>query len=66
MLFELGVWAIFSGGEGGGGGQVGTRALGRRPWERNSTHFAVSLNVYLSRKLDQSMLKICVFWGKKL
>jgi len=34
------------------GGQVGERALGRRPWGRNSTLFAVILNVFLSRNLD--------------
>jgi len=33
--------------------QVGARALGRRPWGRNSTLFAVILNVFLSRNLDQ-------------
>jgi len=34
------------GGGGGGGGQVGARALGHRPWGRNSTLFAVILNVF--------------------
>jgi len=28
------------------GGQVGARFLGRRPWGRNSTLFAVILNVF--------------------
>jgi len=32
---------IASGVARGGGGQVGARALGRRPWGRNSTFFAV-------------------------
>jgi len=35
----------------------GARALGRRPWGRISTLFAVILSVFLSRNLDQSMLK---------
>jgi len=38
------------------GGQVGAHALGRRSWGRNSTLFAVILNAFLSRNLDQSML----------
>jgi len=42
-----------------GGGQVGARALGR-----NSTLFAVILNVFLSRNLDQSLLKNAYFLGK--
>jgi len=46
------------------GEQVGARALGRRPWGRNSTLFAVILNVFLSKKLDQSMLKNAYFWEK--
>jgi len=46
------------------GGQVGARALGRRPWERNSTVFAVILNIFLSDNLDQSMLKNANFLGK--
>jgi len=41
------------------GGQVGLR-----PWKRNSTLFAVILNEFLSRNLDQSMLKNAYFWGK--
>jgi len=43
---------------------VGSRALGRRPWGRNSTLFSVILNVFLSRSLDQSMLKNAYFLGK--
>jgi len=46
------------------GGQVGARALGRRPWRRISTLFAVILNVILSRNLDQRMLKNAYFLGK--
>jgi len=34
------------------GGQVGACALGRRPWDRNSTLFIVILSVLLSRDLD--------------
>jgi len=41
-----------------GEGQLGARILGRRPWERNSTLFAVILNAFLSRNLDQRKLKI--------
>jgi len=59
-----------SGGGGGHGGvtreQVMARALECRPWQRNSTLFAVILNVFLSKSLDQSMLKNVYFWGKKL
>jgi len=40
---------------------VGTRALGR-----NSTLFAVILNVFLSRNLDHSKLKNAYFLRKKL
>jgi len=43
---------------------VGERALGHRPWGRNSTLFAVILNVFLSRNLDRSMLKNAYFLGK--
>jgi len=43
---------------------VGARALGRRPWGCNSTLFAAFLNVFLSRNLDQSMLKNAYFLGK--
>jgi len=46
------------------GGQVGARALGRRPWGRNSTLFAAILNVFLSRNLDQSKLKNVYFLRK--
>jgi len=46
------------------GGQVGARALGRRPWERNSILFAVILNVFLNINLDQSMLKNGYFCEK--
>jgi len=42
----------------GGGGQVGARALGR-----NNT-FCNILNMFLSRNLDQSMLKMRIFWEK--
>jgi len=49
-----------------GGGKVGARALGRRPWGRNSTLFAVILKIFLSRNLDKSMLKNAYFFGKKL
>jgi len=45
-------------------GASGARALGRRPWRRNSTLFAVILNVFLSRNLDQNMLKNAHFLGK--
>jgi len=38
---------------------VGARALGR-----SSTLFTVILNVFLSRNLDQSMLKNGYFWEK--
>jgi len=41
----------------GRGGQVGARTMGHRPWGRNSTLFANILNEFLSRNLDQSMLK---------
>jgi len=37
-------------------GRVGACVLGRRPWARNSTVFAVILNVFLSKNFDQSML----------
>jgi len=60
-------WA-FAGGDKGSGvarGQVGARALGCRPWVRSSTLFAVILNVFLSRNLDQCMLKTRIF-GEKL
>jgi len=43
---------------------VGARALGYRPWGRNSTLFAVILNMFLSRNLDQSMLKMHTSWEK--
>jgi len=43
---------------------VGARALGRRRWERSSTLFTVILNVFLSRNLDQSMLKMRIFLEK--
>jgi len=43
---------------------VRARALGRRPWGRNSLLFAVILNVFLSRNLDQNMLKMRIFWEK--
>jgi len=43
------------------GEQVGARALGCRPWGRNSTLFAVILNLVLSGNLDQSMLKNAYF-----
>jgi len=33
----------------GEGGKVEARALGRRPWGRNKTLFAVIINVFLSR-----------------
>jgi len=36
----------------GSKGEGGQRALGRRPWGRNSTLFAVILNVPISRNLD--------------
>jgi len=42
---------------------VGARVLGLRPLERNSTLFAVILNVFLSRNLDQSMLKNAYFFA---
>jgi len=48
----------------GGGDQVEAHALGRRPWGRNSTLFAVILNVFLIRNLDQSMLKNVYFLVK--
>jgi len=41
---------------------VGARAL----WGRNSTLFAVILNVFLRKILGQSMLKTAYFLGKKL
>jgi len=44
-----------------GRGQVGARAL-----RAHSTLFAVILNVYLSRNLDQSMLKNAYFLEKTL
>jgi len=47
------------------GGQVGERSLGRRPWGRNNTLFVLILCVFLSRNLDQSMLKNAYFFGKK-
>jgi len=40
---------------------VEARALGR-----NSIVFAVILNVFLSKNLDQRMLKNAFFWEKKL
>jgi len=43
---------------------VEARALGCRPWERNSILFAVILNVFFSRNLDQRMLKNAYFGGK--
>jgi len=43
----------------------GARALGRRPWGRNSTLFAVILNMFLSRNLDQDLLNNAYFLGKK-
>jgi len=43
---------------------VRARALGRRPWGHNSTLFAVILNMFSSRNLDQSMLKNAKFWEK--
>jgi len=46
--------------------KVGAHALERRPWDRNSTLFAVILKKVLSRKLDQSMLKNAYFFEKKL
>jgi len=49
---------------GGGGGQVEARAPGRRPWRRIGTLFTVILNVFLSRNLDQSMLKNAYFLEK--
>jgi len=47
---------------------MGARALGRRPWERNSTLFAVILNVFLSRNVDQSIpyLKMRIFLEKTI
>jgi len=39
------------------GWKVGARALGCRPWGCNSKLFAVILNVFFSKNLDQSMLK---------
>jgi len=45
---------------------VGEHVLGRRPWGRTSTLFVVILSVFLSRDLDQSMLKNGYFLGKKL
>jgi len=48
-----------------GGRQLGARTLGRRLWEPNSTLFAVILNVFLRKNLDQSIcLKIRIFWEK--
>jgi len=43
---------------------VGARALGRKPWGRISTHFAVIQKRVLSRNLDQSMLKNAYFLEK--
>jgi len=43
---------------------VGARALERRPWGRNSTHFALIFNIFLSRNLDQSELKNAYILGK--
>jgi len=43
---------------------MGAHALRRMPWGRNSTLFAVILNVFLSRNLDQSMLKNAYFLEK--
>jgi len=43
---------------------MGARALGCKPWGRNSTLFAVIFNVFLSRNLDQNMLKNAYFFGK--
>jgi len=48
------------------GEQVEARALGHRLWRRNSTLFAVILNVFLSKNLDRSMLKNAYFMGKKM
>jgi len=45
-------------------GASGARALGRRPWGGNSTLFAIILNMFSSRNLDQSMLKNAYFWEK--
>jgi len=43
---------------------VGARALRRRPWGRNSTLFAVILNVLLNRNLTKVCLKMRIFLGK--
>jgi len=43
---------------------VGARALGRRPWGRISTLFAVISKRVLSRNLDLSMLKNVYFLKK--
>jgi len=43
---------------------VRTPALGAMPWGRNSTLFTVILNVFLSRNLDQNMLKNAYFYEK--
>jgi len=48
------------------GEHVRARALGCGPWGRNSTYFAVILNVFLSRNLDQSVLKNAYFGGKNV
>jgi len=44
---------------------MGERALGRRPWGRNSTLFAIILNMFLSRNLDKVCLKMPILWEKK-
>jgi len=62
VLFHLYLPVTSSGVE--RGGQVGAHALGRKPWGRNSTLFAVILNAFLSKNLDQSMLKNAYFLGK--
>jgi len=43
---------------------MGACALGCRPWWRNSTLYAVILNVFLSKNLDQNMLKNACFLEK--
>jgi len=43
---------------------VEARALGRRPWGRTSTLFAVIYKPTLGKNLDQNMLKMRIFWKK--
>jgi len=47
-------------------GQVRARALGCRPWGRNSTLFAVILKGVFKQKFRPKYAQKCVFFWKKL